>query len=529
MADAVVVGSGPNGLTAANRLADHGWEVTVLEAADTPGGAVRSGELIEPGWLNDWCSAFYPLAAASPSIVGLGLEEYGLRWLHAPLVLAHPTRDGTCPVISRDLAETVKSLEAAHPGDGDAWRRLFEEWDRLEDSLLGAMLGPFPPVKAGAQLVSRITPQHLVRFARFCLLPVRRMGEEEFVSPQAQRLLAGAALHADFFPESTLSGFFGWLMCALGQKWGFPVPAGGAGELSGSMVRRLQARGGQVVCGAPVTEIVVRGGRALGARLPNGEVVSAERAVLADTNAPLLYRSLVASRHLPSSLLADLEKFDWDDATVKVDWNLNGPVPWTAPEARRAGTIHVAEGVDALTVSASQIARGLLPSDPFLLIGQQSMIDPSRQPHGGETLWAYTHVPRQVKGDAGDAGLTGSWEPSEADRFADRMEAEIEALAPGFRSLIRARHIQTPPVFEAENANLNGGAISGGTAQLHQQLVFRPTPGLGRPETPVPGLFLASSSAHPGGGVHGAAGTNAARAALAADQRRRAKAFLLRR
>lgn len=529
MADAVVVGSGPNGLAAANQLADHGWEVTVLEAAATPGGAVRSGELIEPGYVNDWCSAFYPLAAASPAIGGLGLEDYGLRWLHAPLVLAHPALDGSCPVISRDIEETVASLEGAHAGDGVAWRRLFDEWARLEDVLLGAMLKPFPPVKAGAQLVSRVTPSELVRFARFCLLPVRRMGEEEFVSPQARRLLAGAALHADFFPESTLSGFFGWLMCALGQKWGFPVPAGGAGELSGSMVRRLQARGSQVVCDAAVTEIVVEGGRAVGARLADGEVVGADRAVLADVSAPLLYRSLVARQHVPSSLLSDLEKFHWDDSTVKVDWNLNGPVPWTAPAARRAGTLHVAEGVDALTVSASEIARGLVPAAPFLLVGQQSMIDPSRQPDGGETLWAYTHVPRRVRGDAGDAGLTGSWDRSEADRFADRMEAQVEALAPGFRSLIRGRHIQTPPIFEAENANLNGGALNGGTAQLHQQLVFRPTPGTGRPETPVPCLFLASSSAHPGGGVHGAAGANAARSALAADRRRRAKTFVLRR
>jgi phytoene dehydrogenase-like protein len=226
----------------------------------------------------------------------------------------------------------------------------------------------------------------------------------------------------------------------------------------------------------------------------------------------------VAAEHLPSSLLDDIERFHWDEATFKVDWSLDGPIPWTAPGARQAGTVHVTEGVDALTVTSGELVRGLLPTDPFLLVGQQSMTDPTRQPAGKETAWAYTHLPREVRGDA-RGELTGDWEGGDAERYADRIEEGIEALAPGFRSLIRGRHLLTPNSFEAENPNLSLGAIGGGTSQLHQQLVFRPTPGSGRASTPVERLFLASSSAHPGGGLHGAPGRIAARAALAADRR----------
>ncbi len=521
MHDAVVIGSGPNGLVAANMLADAGWDVLVLEAAAVPGGAVRSAELIEPGYRNDVCSAFYPLGAGSPVLARLGLEQFGLRWLRAPLALAHPTLDGSCPVLSTDLDETAASLDEGARGDGDAWRDLYGRWVSLESALLGAMLTPFPPVRAGLRLGLSMRPAELARFARFTLIPVRRLGEEHFRGQDARLLLAGSALHADLAPEATLSGFFGWLMCSLGQHIGFPVPEGGAGELSGALVRRLEARGGRVECDAPVVKVLVRDGEAVGVRLSGGEEIRASRAVVADVDGPTLYRSLVGLENLPRGLGADLDRFHRDDATVKVDWNLDGPVPWTSPAARRAGTVHVAEDVDELTVGASELARGLVPKRPFLLVGQQSMTDPSRQPAGKETAWAYTHVPQTVRGDAGGDGITGRWDPSEADRMADRMEERIEALAPGFRGRIRGRHILVPPSFQAENNSLIGGAINGGTTQLHQQLIFRPTPGLGRPETPIRRLYLGSSSAHPGGGVHGGPGSNAARAVLAGDRRRR--------
>ncbi len=520
MTDAVVIGSGPNGLVAANMLADQGWSVAVFEAADTPGGAVRSAELVEPGFVNDVCSAFYPLSAGSPEITDLHLEDHGLRWCHAPAVLAHPTLDGTCPVLSRDLDATAASFDAVHPGDGAAWRSLFERWAVREEAILDALMSPFPPVRGALRLGASMPPSELLRFVRFTLLPVRRLGEEEFASDGPRRLIAGAALHADLAPESNLSGFFGWMLTCLGQSKGFPVPEGGAGSLSGALVHRLEGKGGQVTCGSPVREVLVRGGRAAGVVLADGTEVDAERAVLADVNAPMLYGQLVKAGHLPDSLLADLKRFQWDDATFKVDWTLDGPIPWTADGARRAGTVHVAEGVDALTVVASELARGLVPASPFLLLGQMGTADPTRQPPGAETAWAYTHVPRHIKGDAGGE-VTGRWDHDDTSRFADRIEAQIEALAPGFRHLIRGRHVLTPPGFEAENPNLSSGAVNGGTAQLHQQLVFRPVPGLGRAETPVRQLYLASNSAHPGGGVHGACGANAARAALAGDRRRR--------
>ena len=519
MPDAVVIGAGPNGLVAANMLADRGWSVTVLEAAPTPGGAVRSAELLEPGFVNDLFSAFYPFAFASPAIQRLQLEDYGLRWCRAPLVLAHPSSDGTCPVLSTDLDETAASLDACHPGDGDAWRRLYERWIRLRDPLLAALFTPTPPVTASARLAVSAWSDGWTRVARFALLSVRRMGEEEFGSDAARRLLAGSALHADLSPEAVLGGFFAWVLCALGQDVGWPVPEGGAGQLTSALVARLEARGGEVVCGEPVERVVIRDRRAVAVRT-RGDEVRATRAVLADVGAPSLFLDLVGAEHLKPQLVDDVRRFEWDNATVKVDWNLDAPIPWKAELARRAGTLHLADSVDALTESSSALARGLVPATPFLIMGQQSMTDPTRMPSGAETVWAYSHVPRHIRGDAADE-LTLPLDRSGLERFADRMQREIESLAPGFGDLVRGRHVMGPADLEAQNANLSGGAIGAGTSQLYQQLVFRPIPGLGRPETPIRSLYLASASAHPGGGVHGACGANAARVALAHDRVRR--------
>ncbi|MYW12417.1 NAD(P)/FAD-dependent oxidoreductase, partial [Streptomyces sp. SID2563] len=336
----------------------------------------------------------------------------------------------------------------------------------------------------------------------------------------ARLLLAGSALHADLGPEAAGSGGFGWLMSMLGQTYGFPVPVGGAGALTAALVRRLERHGGVLRCGERVTEVVVRGGRAVGVRTAKGEAVPASRAVLADVSAPALYGGLVGAHHLPARLLDDLRRFQWDFATFKVDWALSGPVPWTAREATMAGTVHLADGVDGLTRFAAQIAMGQVPDRPFLLFGQMSTADATRSPAGTEAAWAYTHVPHRIKGDAGEDGLTGRWDRGEREAMADRMEQEVERWAPGFRSRILARRLLAPPTIESMDANLLGGAINGGTTAAHQQLVFRPTPGTGRPETPVRGLYLASASAHPGGGVHGAPGANAARAALRKRLRR---------
>ncbi len=519
MPDAVVIGAGPNGLVAANVLADRGWEVVVYEAAPTPGGAVRSEELVEPGFVNDVGSAFYPLAAASPVIRRLRLEQYGLTWMRAPLVLAHPALDGSCPVISTNLDETAASLDRFHPGDGDAWRHLFARWQRVRDGLLEGLFSPIPPLRATAKLAFSTRREGPIRFMRFALLPVSRLVAEEFGSEQARRLFAGCALHADLAPGDVLSGFFGWVLSGLGQDVGWPVPQGGAGRLTDALVNRLEVNGGRVVCNAPVDHVTVRDRRAVGVRV-RGEEIRATRAVLADVDAPRLLLDLVGKDHLSSRTIDDLRRFMWDQSVFKVDWTLDRPVPWAAPQACAAGVVHIVESVDALTESRAEIARGLIPERPFLLVGQQSIADPTRTPAGGETLWAYTHLPREIKGDAAGE-IPADLDASAKERMADRVQARIEALAPGFASTIRGRHAMTPGDLQRFDANLMGGAVGGGTAQLFQQLVFRPTPGFGRPETPIHGLYLASASAHPGGGVHGACGSNAARAAIAHDRVRR--------
>lgn len=509
--DAVVIGSGPNGLVGANLLADAGWDVLVLEEQRTPGGAVRTEELCEPGFRSDVFSAFYPLGAGSPVIAALDLERHGLRWRHSDLVVAHPASDGTCASLSRDLDETAASLEAFARGDGDAWRALYRRWERTGRHLVRGLFSPFPPVRALAGiLAAEGGPRGMLDFVRFGLLPVRRLGEEAFRGAGARRLLAGNALHADLTPDSAGGGLYGWVLCGLGQQVGWPVPEGGAGRLAEALVRRLGEAGGRVDCGELVMTVLASGGRAVGLRTAGGREIRARRAVLADVPAPALYGGLVDDAYVPERLRADLRRFQWDTATVKVDWSLDAPIPWTHPDARRAGTVHVTEGVDALAVHAAQLNNGQLPDEPFLLVGQYASYDPTRQPEGRETAWAYTHVPQQVGPERWDDALTQS--------FADRMEAQLERVAPGFREQVRHRHVMAPPDLQRRDRNLHNGAINDGTAQIHQQLVFRPTPGLARPETPLAGLYLASASAHPGGGVHGACGANAAKAALLHSQ-----------
>ena len=503
-ADAVVVGAGPNGLVAANLLADAGWDVEVLEAQDEPGGAVRSDRGVHPAYVSDLCSAFYPLGVGSPVMRGLRLQDHGLEWRHAPAVLAHPLPDGRCAVLERDPERTAASLEALGAGDGEAWLRLWARWEELGPLVLRALLTPFPPVRAGAALAARLGGGEGLRLLRFLLLPVRRLGEEEFTGPGGPLLLAGSALHADFFPESAGSSVFGWLLTMLGQQYGWPVPLGGAGALTRALTRRLESRGGRVRCGARVTSVVVREGRALGVRTAGGEAVRARRAVLADVAAPALYGGLVGWEHLPARLREDARRFHWDFATFKVDWALSGRIPWSAPDAGRAGTVHLASGLNTLTDYTADIVTGRLPADPFVLLGQMTTADASRSPAGTESVWAYTHVPHG-----------GAWGEHDREVMAERVEDVVERYAPGFRRLVAGRRVLAPPTLEDLDANLAGGALGGGTSGLHQQFVLRPFPGAGRAETPVRGLYLASASAHPGGGVHGACGANAARAALA--------------
>jgi phytoene dehydrogenase-like protein len=506
-ADAVVIGSGPNGLVAANLLADAGWDVLVLESAATPGGGVRTAELTAPGFRNDLCSAFYPFATAATPLARLGLAEHGLRWEHAPAVLAHVAPDLPAAVLSRDPARTAESVDRFAPGDGQRWLDLYREWQRVGADLLHAMFTPFPPVRAAGMLVRRAGPAGALRLARRFVLPVARLGAEEFAGDGARLLLAGCALHTDVGTADAASGGYGWLLAMLGQQYGFPVPRGGAQALTGALLHRLRGRGGEVRCGAHMERIVVGHGRALGVGTRDGHWYRARRAVVADVAAAALYLDLVPPDALPERLLADAQRIRMDAATVKVDWALSGPVPWRDPAVAGAGTVHLGADLAGLHRYAADLAAGAVPEDPFMICGQMSTADPSRSPAGTESLWAYTHVPHRP-----------SWPDGAVDEVAARMQAQLERYAPGFGGTVLARHVAGPADLEAENPNLIGGALGGGTAAVHQQLFLRPVPGLGRADTPIDRLYLASASAHPGPGVHGGPGANAARAALARDR-----------
>ena len=511
--DAVVVGAGPNGLVAANVLGDAGWRVLVLEAQATPGGAVCSAAYLGEDLPADAFSAFYPLAAASPAFVSLHLEEHGLEWCRAPVVLANPLSGGRAAALHSDPTETAESLDTASAGDGAAWQRLFDQYRRASPKILEALCTPFPPLRPTAGLVRELGSSELIRFARLALQSSRRLGEEELSGPYGRLLLAGCAAHSDLSPESAGSGFFGWFLAMLGQATGFPVPRGGAGQLAAALVRRLEAGGVEVACGERVVAVTVGRGRARGVETADGTRYRARRAVVADVTAPALYGELLDARHLPSRMPDDLRRFQWDPATVKVDWRVREGIPWRASVVRRAGTVHLAEDVDELTRSSAELATGAIPTNPFVLVGQPSVADPTRTSGGDVAIWAYAHVPAWVRADPYGV-LRGSWDEAGLAELADRLQARIEAHAPGFGARVVSRHVMGPLDLARRDANLLHGALNGGTAALHQQLVFRPVPGLGRPETAVGGLYLASASAHPGGGVHGACGWNAARAAL---------------
>ncbi|WBB82714.1 MULTISPECIES: NAD(P)/FAD-dependent oxidoreductase [unclassified Micromonospora] len=506
-ADAVVIGAGHNGLVAANLLVDAGWDVTVLEATGAPGGAVRSAYVTAPGYLSDLYSSFYPLGYASPVLDGLGLERHGLSWTHAPDVLAHLLPDGRAAVVNRDLDTTAASLEAFAPGDGERWRHAYADWRQVAEPMLQTITTPFPPVRGGLGLLRQLRVGGALRLARRLLLPVRKLGAELFEGEGGTVLLAGCALHTDLSPEDAGSGVYGWLLAMLGQQVGWPVPVGGAQRITDALVARLVERGGRIEYGARVERVLTARGRAMGVRTAGGTDWRARRAVLADVPAPALFLDLVGAAALPPRMVEDLAHFKWDGSTLKVDWALSAPVPWKNRELAGAGTVHLGADLDGLTTYAAELARGELPRDPFLLVGQMSVADPSHSPPGTESLWSYTHLP-----------FRRDWRAEDVVGHVERMEGVLEAAAPGFRASIVGRHVAGPADLEAAEPSLVGGALGGGTAAAYQQLFLRPIPGLGRADTAVDRLYLASASAHPGGGVHGAPGANAARAALARDR-----------
>ena len=502
-ADAVVIGSGHNGLVAANLLVDAGWDVVVCEATEHFGGAVRSAQPITPGFTVDLFSAFYPLAAASPVMAGLNLHEFGLRWSHAPSVLAHVFPDDRCAVLSRDREITASSVRQFSAGDDVAWMELAEQWDRIGDIVVDALFCPFPPIRPAANLARTLGMGDLARLARMALLPARRLGAERFTGDGAPMLIAGSAMHADVPTDSSGSGVFGWLLAMLGQSVGWPVPRGGAGQLAEALARRLIANGGQIRTQAAVDRVLIERGTAVGVALHSGETVHARRAVLADVNAPALFSRLVGHEQLPARFVDDLRKFQWDTPTLKIDWALRAPIRWAAEDARQAGTVQLGVDMNGLTTYSAALTRGEIPERPFIVLGQMSTADASRSPAGTESAWAYSHLP-----------LGRDLSAVDVIRHAELIEQTVERHAPGFIDSVLDRIVQSPARLEEQNPNLAHGAINGGTSQLYQQLIFRPALGLGGAATPIDRLFLAGSSAHPGGGVHGGPGSNAARAAL---------------
>ncbi|MCV7381049.1 FAD-dependent oxidoreductase [Mycobacterium alsense] len=503
--DAVVIGAGHHGLVAAAMLADAGWDVLVLEAQPEPGGAVRSAELT-PGYITDLFSSFYPMTLASPAIAALRLEDHGLRWSHAPTVVGHPraATDDDPPVIYRDLARTAADLARREPSDGDNWWRAVELWQKIKTPLMDAMLAPFPPVRPLIRLLLKLGTSDAVRLARLMVQPANTMVDQLFDGEAPRVLLLGNAMHADVPPDAPISGAMGFLMTMLAQDGGWPVPVGGSGQLTAALVSRARSAGARIDCDENVSRILVRGGRAVGVTTAGGRTVRARRAVVADVTAPRLFCDMLPADAVPAGLRRELEHFVWDPPVVKVNYALGSPIPWRAKSLRNSGTVHLGADGHGLVRWMADLNTRVVPDRPFLLLGQTTTADPSRSPPGTESVWAYTHLPRNVADDTA------------AERLAASVDRVIEEHAPGFGSAVIERFVQRPSDLEASDANLHLGALNGGSAQLPQMLIFRPAPGMGRAETPIEGLYLGSASATPGGSVHGACGRNAANAALAA-------------
>jgi len=504
--DALIIGSGPNGLAAAITFARQGRSVRVLEARPVLGGAMATGDVTLLGFHHDLYSAVYPAGAASPVFARWPLAAHGLRWVHPPIAVAHPLPDGRAAALHRDLDATAANLNAFAPGDGDRWRQFVAPYLRQFATMRAVMLGGWPPVAGGVRFLTRFGVEGSLEFARLVLLSAETLAHELFTGAAATAWLYGAAMHADVPNREAGSAIGAFYLYLLGHAVGWPSPEGGSGRLAQALVRYLHDLGGETHTDTTVTQICVENARVRGVRTANGEEYTAS-IIIADTTPDALIR--LAGDALPSGYTRRLRRFRPGAQSFKMDWALAGPIPWDAPEARQAGTVHVGGTVTDLEQSIAQACDGILPERPFLLLGQQSLADPTRAPAGKHTAWGYSHVPAGV-----------DWARASAVQI-ERMEAQIERFAPGFRDRVLARHVTMPGDFAQQNANLVGGDVGGGSYAL-DQLIFRPLPSLSPYRTPVRGLYLASASTFPGAAVHGVAGDAAARAALTDRRLRRA-------
>lgn len=463
--DAIVVGSGPNGLAAAITLAQAGWKVTVFEAESTVGGGARSAELTLPGFTHDICSAIHATAIASPFLRTLPLQQYGLEWIEPPAQLAHPFDDGTAAVVERSVEETA----ARFGRDRVAYTRLFDglvdSWSRIERSVLGPITWPRHPLA-------------LASFGLRALRSADGLARSTFVEERTRALFGGIAAHGMLPLDHALTAGFALVLGAMAHLVGWVFPRGGAQKLTDALVAHLESLGGRILVSHRVSSL---------------DELPPARAVLCDLSPRPFLR--IAARQLPASYRRSLEQYRYGMGVFKVDWALDGPIPWRAAECGRAATVHVCGTLEELGRSEHDAWRGVVAEHPFVLLVQPTLFDPSRAPAGRHTVWAYCHVP---------SGSTVDMLP--------RIEAQIERFAPGFRNRVLARAVMKPADIEAHNANLVGGDIGSGVVDL-RQFFTRPT--WRTYSTPRRGLYICSAATPPGVGVHGMCGYFAAQRVMA--------------
>ncbi len=465
--DAVVVGSGPNGLAAAITLARAGRSVVVFEARETIGGGCRTKELTLPGFAHDVCSAIHPMGVASPFMRTLPLEQFGVEWIQPDAPLAHPFDDGTVAVLERSIEATGAWLGK----DAVAYSRLMTPLVNHWEQLVGDALGPLP-----------LPPHHPLVMARFglqAIRSVRGVAESSFKGERARALVAGIAAHAMLSLELPVSAAFGLVLGMLGHAVGWPIPRGGSQSIVNAMAAYLRSLGGEIVTGVEVESL---------------EMLPTSRAILCDVTPRQLLR--IAHRRLPHDYQHQLMRYRYGPGVCKVDIALDGPIPWKAEACLRAGTVHVGGPLPEIAAAERAVWRGEYAEQPYVLLAQQSLFDSTRAPAGAHTVWAYCHVPSGSTTDV-----------------SDRIIAQIERFASGFRDRILAKHVFTAAEMERYNPNYIGGDINGGVQDLWQ-LFTRPTIRINPYSTPAKGLYLCSSSTPPGGAVHGLCGYYAAKAAL---------------
>ena len=463
--DAVVVGSGPNGLAAAITLGRAGRRALVLEASERPGGGLRSAELTEPGFVHDLCASIFAIGALSPFLRTVP----GCEWVVPPLALAHPFDDGTAVVLERSVTTTAAALGP----DGPAWAGVFAPLVDRWDALAGDALAPLR------------FPRHPLLLARFGLDAIRSaagFARARFEGARARALFAGLAAHGNLPLDAAATAAIGLVLGATAHAGGWPVAKRGSQRIADALVAHLDSLGGVVVCGARVGSL--------------DELPSARCTLLDVTPQQLL---AIAGPRLSSRYRRALERFRPGAGVFKIDYALDGPIPWRASTCGRSATVHLGASFEEIAASESAVAQGAAPERPFVILVQPTLFDPSRAPEGRHVAWAYGHVPNAWAGD-----------------LLPRIEAQIERFAPGFADLVRARSVWNPARLEADNPNHTGGDIGGGAADL-RQLLARPVLSLDPYATPLPGVFLCSSSTPPGAGAHGLCGWHAARSALRRD------------